>query len=105
MTFRTVSPSRSPDRISRGGQRCLTSRGEFDVMNNLPYGAWTCADGREVLFNRFYEPIWQRSPGAEPTEADPKERVRFIAQRWFYTDHTKAKRPAGKAALAAWGIP
>jgi len=29
----------------------------------LPYGCWTCADGREVLFNRHYQPIWQRHHG------------------------------------------
>jgi hypothetical protein len=27
-----------------------------------PYGKWTCADGREVLFNRLYWPILQRIP-------------------------------------------
>lgn len=21
---------------------------------------WTCVDGREVLFNRYYEPMWSR---------------------------------------------
>jgi hypothetical protein len=26
-----------------------------------PYGMWTCADGSEVLFNRFYAPIAERA--------------------------------------------
>jgi hypothetical protein len=38
----------------------------------LPYGIWICADGREVLFNRAYSPIWQRSPGQLAEPADPR---------------------------------
>jgi hypothetical protein len=30
------------------------------MRRRLPYGSWTRADGREVLFNRHYQPIWQR---------------------------------------------
>jgi hypothetical protein len=30
---------------------------------DAPYGLWTLADGREVLFNRFYAPIAERSTG------------------------------------------
>lgn len=33
------------------------------VRRTLPYGIWTCADGREVLFNREYQPIAQRKDG------------------------------------------
>jgi hypothetical protein len=42
---------------------------------HLPYGIWICADGREVLFNRAYTPIWQRRPGQTAEPADPSERV------------------------------
>lgn len=38
-----------------------------------------------MLFNRSYEPIWQRTDGVV-TAADPTERVVFSAQRWFYDD-------------------
>jgi hypothetical protein len=59
----------------------------FDPNSVLPYGKWTCADGREVLFNRFYGPIWQRSDGLT-TAADSTEWVKHIQQEWFYSDGT-----------------
>ena len=52
----------------------------------LPYGKWTCADGRQVVFNRDYTPIFQRLPSGQVIPADPTEWVRWIAQVWFYED-------------------
>ena len=57
----------------------------------LPYGKWTCADGREVLFNRRYQPIWQRQQSIT-FPADPAERVPFVQQEWFYNDGTSRYR-------------
>ena len=34
-----------------------------------PYGAYVCADGRQVLYDRHYKPIWQRRPGQPATVA------------------------------------
>jgi hypothetical protein len=51
----------------------------------LPYGIWTCDDGREVMFNRFYEPIWERANGVT-TIANPKERIPWRNQMWFFAD-------------------
>jgi hypothetical protein len=47
---------------------------------------WRCADGREVLFNRRYKPLWQRLPGCAAAPADPAEPVSFVAQSWFVPD-------------------
>ena len=33
----------------------------------LPYGRWRCADGREVLFNRGYTPLWPPLPTHQPS--------------------------------------
>jgi crotonobetainyl-CoA:carnitine CoA-transferase CaiB-like acyl-CoA transferase len=53
----------------------------------LPYGKWTCADGREVLFSRGYRPIWERvTAGSQARRADPEERVPYMQQVWFYGD-------------------
>jgi hypothetical protein len=73
----------------------------------LPYGKWTCADGREVLFNRFYELIFQRNPGEQPSPADPHEWVRWTQQEWFYDDATPDRRKTtlGEAILETWGLP
>lgn len=50
----------------------------------LPYGMWTCADGREVLFNREYCPIWQRYPGKPAEKADSDEWVSWVKQQYLF---------------------
>jgi hypothetical protein len=51
----------------------------------LPYGIWRCRGGREVLFNRCYQPIWQRQ-GDIIQPAERTNRITGItAQAWFYS--------------------
>jgi hypothetical protein len=65
-----------------GAQHLFTWKDLFRYWR-LPYGLWTCEGGREVLFNRFYRPIWQRWP---VVNGDPAEWVRdWNEQRWFFT--------------------
>lgn len=76
----------------------------------LPYGLWTCEDGREVLFNRRYEPIWQRRVGAVAEAADPSERVPWLHQSWLYQEDDPPWADASTlarlaAVLSAWGVP
>lgn len=53
---------------------------------DLPYGLWVCGSGRQILFNRFYNPIWQKINGVVSV-ADQEEWVKdVIEQRWFYSD-------------------
>jgi hypothetical protein len=52
---------------------------------NLPYGMWICADGREVLHNRRYKPIWERRDGIV-SAAHRNEHVEHVAAIWFYDD-------------------
>jgi hypothetical protein len=87
------------------GSEITCSRKVF-IRYALPYGQWLCADGREVLFDRKYVPIYQRYPGQLPTPADPKEWVQYQHQEWFYNDGTPeaAKRKASLKVLEAWGI-
>jgi hypothetical protein len=73
---------------------------------DLPYGKWTCADGREVLFNRMYKPIWQRFNGVT-TPANPAEWVKFTQQDWFYNDSTARQRgmiPKLETILREFGV-
>ncbi len=56
-----------------------------ELKRSLPYGVWTCADGRQVLFNRGYKPLLQRKGGVV-LKADQEEWVSFVDQKWFYTD-------------------
>ena len=77
-------------------------------VNDLPYGCWTTAEGREVLFNRGYTPIWERWGEGKPAyPADPREYVMEITnKRWFYNDgHSEEEKwKRGVAALSEWGI-
>ena len=57
------------------------------LRSYLPYGKWTCADGREVLFNRAYKPIWQRHNGKVEI-ADAREWVEHVKEEWFFDDVT-----------------
>lgn len=61
--------------------------GYFNNRKCLPYGKWVCDDGREVLFNRDYQPIYERRPGRASREADSREWVEDIKQtEFFYSD-------------------
>jgi len=86
----------SPDGVLRGWRNMF-----------IPYGKWTCADGREVLFNRHYSPIYQRATATWPCErANQYEWVPFVKQEWFYNDaHTvKQSIKIGLRVLRSWGL-
>jgi len=73
-----------------------------------PYGIWQCRDGREVLFNHRYEPMWQRMPGVSATPADPTEHVKYTNQTYLYgpgPTTMRQSKAAGRAALRSWGVP
>lgn len=65
-------------RIGRAnGRELLTFAIRHTARRQLPYGKWTCKDGREVIFNREYQPIYQRING-EVSYADRDEYVKDI---------------------------
>jgi hypothetical protein len=89
-----------------GEMRPMTWK-QFYLRWRLPYGVWTCEDGRKVLFNRYYVPIWQQRPGHAPERANHFEWVLWKQQGWFFDDGlTPWDRPAVRrnieAALAAF---
>lgn len=89
-----------PDFISRNGTEWTCSKSEFHRRNDLPYGKWTCADGREVLFNRFYEPIFDRKPGMPVIQANPAEWIGYRKMEHFYQDATPEREKVRKAEAA-----
>lgn len=94
--------------VSRGGRELFASKAQFERWNDMPYGVWTCGDGREVVFNRFYEPLFQRWRDTTVQPADPREWVKnIVGQEWFYDDtgSEAKKRRAGNAVLATWVSP
>lgn len=94
--------------VSHGGRdRIFATARDFQRWNDIAYGMWTTKDGREVLFNRFYEPIWERRNGAAASRADGTEWVAdIVAAVNFYKDgHTeKEKRERGLAVMRRWGV-
>ncbi len=87
-------------RTPAGKLRLCDTKNEFLCRAVLPYGQWTCADGRRVLYNRWYTPIWQRSRSGWVSPADPHEWVVWIDQHWFYKDGNPPYRDrATKAKL------
>jgi RecA-family ATPase len=81
-------------------------------LKRCPYGKWTCADGREVIFNRMYWPILERRPGEQAKPARPGEWVESIVddeQFWDEFDgppRFNADALAGmNRILADWGLP
>ena len=79
-----------------------------------PYGIWTCADGREVLFNRQYWAILERYPGKPAKPAKPGEWVEWTEQDWYFNDGNPPWRrdrigsqtlARVNKILAEWGLP
>lgn len=73
----------------------------------LPYGIWKCEGGREVLYDRRYRALLERSNGGPAILADGDEWIENIKeQSWFYKDGTpeQDKRKAAIAMLKEWGI-
>lgn len=60
--------------------------GWVPLRHMLPYGVWTCPDGRQVLFNRDYTPIWQKDANGKVSVADQTEWVEFDRQDHFYVE-------------------
>jgi hypothetical protein len=73
-----------------------------------PYGRWVCQDGREVLFNRKYQPILERRPGSPVQPADPTEWVSgWKVQEHFFNDGSRGPQVLGavNAVLKSWAYP
>ena len=87
--------------VSRGGRPSRISKSRFTRWNDLPYGVWTCADGRTVLFNRFYEPLIERTAGGRVVQSDPCEVIEWQSQSYFYEDHIQEpdKRKLAREAM------
>jgi hypothetical protein len=91
--------------------RDQAARRPAPMRYRLPYGCWRCGDGREILFNREYRPIWERRPGQRTRRADLDEWVEdIVLTRHFFTDHSPpwispATARRCEAVLRAYGAP
>lgn len=67
------------------------------MLEVLPYGRCIASDGREILFNRSYRPIWERLPDGVVQRADPAEWVDWIRQGWFGCGSMRYEKSAREA--------
>lgn len=75
-----------PDHLS-----FLTIR--YAARRMLPYGRWTLDDGREVIFNREYQPIYSCMPGEPSVFCNHADFIDDIAKvEYFYDDYNSPVR-------------
>lgn len=77
----------------------------------LPYGKWKCADGKEILFNRDYCPIWEKLANGEVKNISPDVTVPYKIIEAYYDDRTApyyGNNESLKKCLSVlkdWGVP
>lgn len=73
---------------------------------SLPYGVWTCRDGREIIYDRRYRPIAQRLPGQPPSLVRDHWVTDISSRHWLYDDATPEaeKLRRAKQILTDWGL-
>jgi hypothetical protein len=67
------------------------------MLEVLPYGRYVASDGREILFNRSYRPIWERLPDGTVQRANPHEWVDWTEQGWFGCGSMRYEKSAREA--------
>lgn len=75
----------------------------------LPYGIWTCEGGRLVLFNRHYQPIWEKLPDGTVRHMPEHTYIDWLRQDYFYNDSNPPRLSKDtvtrcKEFLEEWGI-
>jgi hypothetical protein len=109
----------STDSSGRKAKR-VTAAERARLKARLPYGLWIEPDGSCVLFNRYYWPIWRRSPGRDgvttavtgPIRWDRggKIWIRHVRQEFFFHDgitpwHNAAARELCEEIFALFDVP
>jgi hypothetical protein len=78
--------TRNTPGFERHQRRAASPNKEYFKYWLLPYGVWTLVDGTEVLFDRYYAAMWQRSPNGVVTAADMNVWYPWVKQDYFYND-------------------
>jgi hypothetical protein len=86
------------------GPECLTHDFSNIPLDRRLYGCWRCYDGREVLFNRSYQPLWERRPGQAVEMSNPKEWVNWDTETFFWNEHGGGTNERGHRLLRQWGL-
>lgn len=91
---------------SIGGNKYLCNADTAVRWTFLGYGVYILPDGREIVFNRHYEPLWYRNgKHGQIMPADPTERIgseKGSETIFFYNDATPNKCIAALRGMAKW---
>jgi hypothetical protein len=108
-TGEPTSEARAPGAISLA-ELLATDFSKAPAARRPVYGIWTLADGREVLFDRGYSPLYSRRPGLPAEIAEPQRPQGIIKESFFWADRDSlhslcpATQRKLRAVLRAWGI-
>jgi hypothetical protein len=85
-----MTTQKSP-RTLRKASKPPSDREYWWMRETLPYGWWVERDGSWVLFNRYYFPIWRRTPDGVVSRVDGPWRygkiwINWVRQEYFYND-------------------
>lgn len=58
------------------------------ARRSLPYGIWTCVDGRKIVFNREYQPILQQVDGVNSYAIESEWVENIEHTQYLYDDVT-----------------
>lgn len=69
---------------------------DYTEISNLPYGMWVCSDGSEVLFNRGYQPMFERRKGDGCWKITENRHIHFRDQLAFRDEYQHDVWAAGE---------
>jgi hypothetical protein len=96
-----ISPAHARRLVTRpyitSEPRRITLAAIEQMLEVLPYGRYIASDGREILFNRSYRPIWERLPDGIVQRANSNEWVDWVAQGWFGCGSMRYEKSAREA--------
>lgn len=70
--------------------------GDYLNPSQMPYGLWRQKDGREVIFNRQYIPMFERNGEKGAAKIINHSHIDFVDQEFFRDDGTNNPRDPGE---------
>lgn len=93
--------------VTRFGRRVFATKRVFARCHEMAYGVATACNGEQVMFNRFYEPIWRRPHDRAPALAATPDSMAIQGVYAFCYDdgHAEVEKVRRAAAvMTEWGL-
>jgi len=107
---KSTAANLKPNRAISLGELMAMDFSKAPVDRRRVYGIWTLDDGREVLFDRDYAPLYIRRPGEAAEIAEPRRPQGIIKEHFLWADRDSihslcpATQRKLRVVLRAWGI-